>query len=261
MNDKASDPGHARGATEGTTQPADAEGVSAPEPLRADAQEMAARLASPHTGRADAASQESASQGSAGRVTDDSQGSGAPRLGSAAGGTAGSTSGGAESARASGPRPVSGQVSGFGTYARQRPPERFTQTELIAGLLTLVWVIAVGTFFGLTGGVVTEGGALTAVMTLLAVFLPVAMIWVAALTPAPYATCAKRRSACRPPWTACAQAYVQHSQATALGIRPAVEKKLDEIAAAQRQTEATLATFTSRRDHSKWSRLPTARRR
>ena len=43
-------------------------------------------------------------------------------------------------------------------------------------------------------------------------------------------------------------AYVAQSQAAAVGLKPSVEKKLDEIAAAQRQTETALATFASRRD-------------
>ncbi|WP_102224322.1 hypothetical protein [Acidimangrovimonas sediminis] len=126
-----------------------------------------------------------------------------------------------------------------------------TQTEVIAGALTLIWVIAVGTFFGLTGGSVTGSGALTAVMTLLAVFLPVAMIWVAALNARTVRDLREEAQRLQAAVDGMRAAYVQHSQAASLGIRPTVEKKLDEIAAAQRQTDATLATFTSRRDHQR----------
>ena len=45
------------------------------------------------------------------------------------------------------------------------------------------------------------------------------------------------------------QAYVAQRQVASTAMQPSVERKLDEIVAAQRQTGATLATFTSVRPH------------
>ena len=52
-------------------------------------------------------------------------------------------------------------------------------TEWVAAVMSLLWVIAVGGYF-LTGPV--ESGVLGYVLTLLAVFLPLALIWAAVTT-------------------------------------------------------------------------------
>ena len=61
-------------------------------------------------------------------------------------------------------------------------PGDLTATEIIAIALSLLWLVGVGVFFLFAGRPSSEAGfdSLRFVMTLMAVFLPVAMIWVAA---------------------------------------------------------------------------------
>ncbi|MDA3888823.1 MAG: hypothetical protein PF443_08510 [Allgaiera sp.] len=162
----------------------------------------------------------------------------------------GAPKGSAKPLGAAGPR-QSERGLDLGIFARQRASEPVTTTEVIAVALTLAWVIAVGTFFMMTGGMAGDRNVLTAVMTLLAVFLPIAMIWVAAMTARNVRGLREEAARLQAAVDGLRAAYVQQSQASALGLRPSVERKLDEIAAAQRQTETALATFSSRRDHDR----------
>ncbi|MFC2969007.1 hypothetical protein [Acidimangrovimonas pyrenivorans] len=147
----------------------------------------------------------------------------------------------------------------FGSFGGRDDPPRFGSTEVFAAALTVIWVIAIGTFFVMTGGAVSNSGALTAVMTLLAVFLPVAMIWVAVLSARSLREMREEAARLQATVEAMRSAYIQQSQAAASGVKPEVERKIDELAAAQRQTETALATFSSRRDATQT--VPSADRR
>jgi hypothetical protein len=131
----------------------------------------------------------------------------------------------------------------LGLPASVGPQPRVSVTEVLAVVLTLLWFMLVGLFYALQGGS-GQAGVLSVVMTLVAVFLPVAMIWVAAVT----ARSARelRAEARRLQMTIEAMRQGWQAQQSALA-RP-FERKLDEIVAATRHTETALATFTSRRD-------------
>jgi hypothetical protein len=125
------------------------------------------------------------------------------------------------------------------------PGTGLTGFEVMAGLLSLVWVGAVAAYV-LTA---PEGATpLGVVMTLLVVFLPLALIWVAVTTLRTVHSLRAEAARLQTAVDAMRNAYVASQQAHAAGIKPSVEQKLDEIAAATRQTETVLATFTSRRD-------------
>lgn len=137
----------------------------------------------------------------------------------------------------------------LGIFARQEDPPRISATEVVAGALTLVWLLFVGVFFLFTEGPAEGRGTLDLVMVLVAVFLPIVVIWVAATTARSVRAMREEAQRLQTAIDAMRQAYVVQAQsAGTLGLRPAVERKLDEIAAAQRQTETALATFTSRRE-------------
>ena len=133
----------------------------------------------------------------------------------------------------------------LGVYAAQAPG-RTPMTEVAAGLLAVVWVVGVAVY--LLASPRSADGTLGLAATLLIVFLPLAMLWMAVSTTR--AIRALRDEAARLQVTvdAMRHAYVLAQQSGGGGVKPAVEKRLDEIAAAQRQTEAQLATFQSRRD-------------
>ncbi|WP_291239923.1 hypothetical protein [Gemmobacter sp.] len=114
-----------------------------------------------------------------------------------------------------------------------------SRTEMVASVLSVIWLVAVAAYIL----VAPEGvGTLGLVMTLMMVFLPIAVIWVAVTTLRSVQEL--RAEASR------LQSTVESMRATWVQaqVQPSVEKKLDEIERATRSTETALATFTSRRD-------------
>ncbi len=122
---------------------------------------------------------------------------------------------------------------------------RFTTTEFIAAALALVWVVAVLAYVFTA----KEGtNALGLVMTLLMVFLPLALIWAAVVTLRSVRILRAEAARLQTSVDAMRNAYIAAQQAGGGAMKPSVEKKLDELAHAARQTESALAGFTSRRD-------------
>lgn len=122
---------------------------------------------------------------------------------------------------------------------------RFSSTELVASALSVVWVVAVLAYVFTAD----EGaGTLGLIMTLLAVFLPLALIWAAATTLRSVAILRSEAARLQSSVDAMRNAYIVSQQSGGAAMRPSVEKKLDELAQAARQTETALASFTSRRD-------------
>ncbi|MEZ5798154.1 MAG: hypothetical protein R3D63_12120 [Paracoccaceae bacterium] len=123
-------------------------------------------------------------------------------------------------------------------------------TEIVAALLSVVWVVAVLAYI-LASPPGDDVQTLGLVMTLLIVFLPLALIWVAVITLRSVRDLRAEAMRLQAAVDAMRTSYMQTSaQVQATGLPPAVEKKLDEIASATRQAETVLATFTSRRDAS-----------
>jgi hypothetical protein len=129
--------------------------------------------------------------------------------------------------------------------ARQENPSTFSTTEVIALVLTLVWLGLVGAFYLLMGRGSEQNDIASVVMALVGIVLPVVMIWIAALTARATREMRAEARHLQQSIDAMRQAWVAQQNAAS---RPSVEKKLDELAAAARQTESAIATFTSRRD-------------
>ncbi len=132
----------------------------------------------------------------------------------------------------------------LGLYAARGVDGRMTSTEWVAVALCAVWFIAVATYVWRAP---PEAAPLGLVLTLLVVFLPLALIWAAAVTLRSVQSLRIEAARLQASVDAMRAAYVSGQQG---GIKPSVEKKLNEIAQAAKQTETTLATFTSRRDGS-----------
>ncbi|MCU0800570.1 MAG: hypothetical protein MUD11_02135 [Rhodobacteraceae bacterium] len=141
----------------------------------------------------------------------------------------------------------------LGLSVRGEAPRRFDVTEIVAGLLCVVWVVAVIAYVfraapaSVAGGV-ASGGTLGLVMTLLVVFLPLALIWASVVTLRSVRTLRAEAARLQATVDAMRKAYIAGNQGGAVGLKPSVERKIDEIAATARQADAALATFTSRRD-------------
>ncbi|GGW32143.1 hypothetical protein GCM10011452_20910 [Gemmobacter lanyuensis] len=125
--------------------------------------------------------------------------------------------------------------------AAEAASKRFTRSEAVAAALSLAWLVAVAAYITFSPG---EGGALGLVMTLLMVFLPIALIWIAVTTLRSVQDLRAEATRLQSAVEAMRSAYVQTQ------VQPSVEKKLEEIERATKSTETVLATFSSRRDVS-----------
>ncbi|MCB2116317.1 MAG: hypothetical protein KDE00_08450 [Rhodobacteraceae bacterium] len=133
----------------------------------------------------------------------------------------------------------------IGLYSRPEPEPIVTPSDIAAAVASLVWLVIVGGFFAFSGGA-GQNGTLGTLVTLLTVFLPIALIWIAAITLKTGRLMRAEAERLQAAIDAMRHAYVTQSQG---GLsRSSVEKRLDEIAAAARQTETAIATFASRRE-------------
>jgi type II secretory pathway pseudopilin PulG len=117
-------------------------------------------------------------------------------------------------------RPVHSAVSGI---------------ETIAIVLSVIWLIGAAIFF-LTlpdqPNAPVDRGGLRFLMTMLAIFMPVAMIWVAATAARASRVMREESQRLQTAIDAIRQAYIAQSQGRDLANEPSVSRKLDEIAAA-----------------------------
>lgn len=128
------------------------------------------------------------------------------------------------------------------------PQRRSPVTEIAAGVMSGIWVVAVlAWIFASPPG--DEVRTLGLVMTLLILFLPLVLIWVAVITLRSVRDLRAEAARLHATVEAMRNSYMQTAQQVqAAAIRPSVEKKLDEIAQATREAGSVLATFSSRRD-------------
>ncbi|UWR24087.1 hypothetical protein K3756_03600 [Sulfitobacter sp. S190] len=146
---------------------------------------------------------------------------------------------------------ASARPTPLGIYDRARP-DTITGIELVAIAMSGVWLLGTALFFIFAPrDPAPEGeGALRFLMTMLVVFLPVAMIWVAATAARASRVMREESQRLQAAIDAIRQAYIAQAQGGTLASEPSVTRKLDEIAAATRKTETALATFQSRREEA-----------
>jgi hypothetical protein len=137
--------------------------------------------------------------------------------------------------------------SGLGTGPLSQlndPPRRGMEIAGVA--LSLVWVLLILVYV-----LVTPPGSdtqtLGLIMTLLMVFLPIALIWAVVITLRSIRELRAEAKRLQATVDAMRASYVQ-AQAQPSGMKPSVERKIDEIAASTKEAQTVLATFSSRRD-------------
>lgn len=134
----------------------------------------------------------------------------------------------------------------LGVYG-QPAPAGVTAADIIAVVLSLLWLAGSGAFFYFTSRGAAPGiDPVTFVLTLLSVVMPVALIWVGASAAKSARIMREESARLQAAIDAMRHAYIQQQHAGGTA-RPSVEKKLDEIAASQKQAETAIATFTSSR--------------
>lgn len=137
----------------------------------------------------------------------------------------------------------------LGLYDQPEHP-KVTGIEVIAVTVSLVWLFGTAVFFLVLGPNSGKVDGLRFIMTMLAIFLPVAMIWVAATAVRSSRIMREESVRLQAAIDAMRRSYVAQSQGnvSTLASEPSVSRKLDEIAAAQKKTETALATFSTTRD-------------
>ena len=132
----------------------------------------------------------------------------------------------------------------------REPADGITRTERIAAGLAIGWMVTVGLFFWLLPPARQAGegfDSLRFVLMLIAIFMPVAMIWVAVAAARSARIMREESFRVQSAVDGMRQTYLAERAAKA----PAVEKKLDEIAASTRKTETAMSGFASRREVSR----------
>ncbi len=126
-----------------------------------------------------------------------------------------------------------------------------TSAEIIAIVLSVLWVAGVVLFFAFApkgeAGVTLD--PVVFVMKFLAIFLPIAVIWVGALAARSARVMREESSRLQASIDAMRHTYLEQTHAGYTAVQPSVEKKLEEIAATAKQTETAIATFTSARSN------------
>ena len=149
--------------------------------------------------------------------------------------------------------PQESRPTPLGIY--DRPDQsRVSAIEIIALGLSALWLIGAGLFFLMlpeTPAAEGDGQGLNGLrfmMTMLAIFLPVAMIWVAATAARASKVMREESRRLQGAIDAIRHAYIAQNQGRGAVVDTSVAKKLDEIAEAQKKTETTLATFQTTRE-------------
>jgi hypothetical protein len=140
----------------------------------------------------------------------------------------------------------------LGIYNRRVSASGLSAAETIALVLTVVWLAGVTVFFFVMGGGSADGiDPLRTVMLLFAVFMPVALFWVAAIAVNAARVMREEATRLQTAIDAMRQTYVAQSQAPQVVRSTAsVERKLDQIMAAQSRqgADSAFATFASIRE-------------
>ncbi len=139
----------------------------------------------------------------------------------------------------------------LGVYSR--PDRGLMAADMIAIGLSVLWLAGVGIYFLGFRPDDQESTRSGYVLSMLAVFLPIGLIWIGATVAKTARVMREEAARLQAAIDAMRNAYITQSQTAGMGIKPAVEKKLDEIAASQKQTESAIATFATTRE----TRVPT----
>lgn len=135
----------------------------------------------------------------------------------------------------------------LGMYDRPSRPS-LTDIEVVAIALSLLWLAGAVAYFLLMPKAGQAGfDGLRMVMTMLAIFLPVAMIWVAATAARASRVMREESQRLQAAIDAIRQAQIAQQQRGAVTTESSVRKKLEEIAETAKKTETALATFHTTR--------------
>ena len=135
----------------------------------------------------------------------------------------------------------------LGMLANRGDPPGLSRTEVIAAALSVVWLLGVTMFFVLAAGDGTASvDSLRFVMSIIAIFMPVALIWVAAAAARSSRIMREESTRLQVAIDAMRHTYIQGQQSSALGIKSEVAQKLDVIVDGLKKNEKAIAALNSK---------------
>lgn len=138
----------------------------------------------------------------------------------------------------------------LGVFAR-RGQGTLSNAEVIALVLSGLWlVMAVIFFFLVRDAGPQEPDPVRGLLVVLAVVMPIALIWIAAIAATSARIVKDEAARMQAAMDSMRQTAVAQQQMSGMSIKTSLEKRIDQLMAAQRETDAVLATFTSSRDGS-----------
>ncbi len=134
----------------------------------------------------------------------------------------------------------------LGLFGRRESQGAMGGTEALAAALSALWLLGTTIFFVFTARRSDATAALNAtrfVMTLIAIFMPVALIWVAATAARASRIMREESTRLQSAISALRQSYIQQQQAGIVSQKGEIERRLAEIAATQQRLQNAIANL------------------
>lgn len=124
-------------------------------------------------------------------------------------------------------------------YTRVEPEGWFTSSELVAIVLSLLWLAGIWYGFTQLDGAFGDQ-PIDYLMGFVAIFLPIALIWVGASAARTSRVLREEATRLQSAIDAMRHAYLEQQQRAGMDVRQGLEDRIEGIAKAQQRTEATL---------------------
>ena len=135
----------------------------------------------------------------------------------------------------------------LGIYSRVSNKPGMDTVDRLALVASAAWALAAIVFLSVAGlGSGDTLGPLRFLIVILALFLPIALIWIAAIALKSARIIREESERLQASMDAMRQIYISQAQIAATTMGPNVERKIDEIVKAQRRAEETLTRVVSR---------------
>lgn len=136
----------------------------------------------------------------------------------------------------------------LGIYNRANRDRGLDAADKIAIAVSAIWLIGCALFFLTVGTGADDGlGSLRFLVIVLAIVLPVALVWIASLAVKSARIMREESERLQASMDAMRQLYVNQAQMAATAMGPSVERKIDEIAEGQKRAEVAFGEFVTSR--------------
>ena len=136
----------------------------------------------------------------------------------------------------------------LGIYSRAGTDTSLDPADKVALVVSCVWIVLCVAFLGIVGLGGSEGlGSLRFLIVVLAVLLPVALIWIGSIAVKSARIMREESDRLQASMDAMRQIYITQAQMAATTMGPNVERKIDEIVKGQKRAESALAEFATSR--------------